>query len=89
MDSEEEEILQQELQVESQEIETSSKNPTLKRKKPQMEAEKNDKRVWFYDDVENLDFDNRAYNMLHRVTTEWPCLSCDYILPDEELALYR
>ena len=43
-----------------------------------------DKRVWFHDDVENLDFDNRAYNMLHRVTTEWPCLSCDFVLTEEE-----
>ena len=46
--------------------------------------------MWFNDNVEvdNLDFDNRAYNMLHRVNTEWPCLSCDYILPPHELELY-
>jgi len=50
----------------------------------------NQKRVWFYDHAaENLDFDNRAYNMLHRVTTEWPCLSCDYVLSPQELELFQ
>lgn len=28
---------------------------------------------------EYLDFDNSAYNMLHRASTEWPCLSCDFL----------
>lgn len=28
---------------------------------------------------EFLDFDNSAYNMLHRASTEWPCLSCDFL----------
>ena len=32
---------------------------------------------------EFLDYDNRAYNMLHRTTTEWPCLSCDILLPSD------
>lgn len=57
----------------------------MKRKKKGMESEEPTKRVWFYDEAENLDFDNRAYNMLHRITTEWPCLSCDYVLTEEEL----
>ena len=50
----------------------------------EQETQENQKRVWFYDEAENLDFDNRAYNMLHRVTTEWPCLSCDFVLTEEE-----
>jgi ribosome assembly protein RRB1 len=29
---------------------------------------------------EYLEFDNRAYDMLHRMTTEWPCLSVDFIV---------
>lgn len=29
-----------------------------------------------------LDFDNSAYNMLHRASTEWPCLSCDFLSGD-------
>lgn len=45
--------------------------------------------MWFYDEAENLDFDNRAYNMLHRVTTEWPCLSCDFVLTEEEQLQYK
>lgn len=28
---------------------------------------------------EILDFENRAYDMLHRATTEYPCLSCDFL----------
>ena len=28
---------------------------------------------------EYLDYDNSAYMMLHRATTEWPCLSCDFL----------
>ena len=28
---------------------------------------------------EYLDYDNSAYLMLHRATTEWPCLSCDFL----------
>jgi ribosome assembly protein RRB1 len=28
---------------------------------------------------EYLDFDNAAYRMLHRASTEWPCLSCDFL----------
>jgi len=30
-----------------------------------------------------LDYDNTAYNMLHRTTTEWPCLSCDILMPSD------
>ena len=28
---------------------------------------------------EVLEFENRAYDMLHRATTEYPCLSCDFL----------
>ena len=28
---------------------------------------------------EYLDYDNSAYNMLHRANTEWPCLSIDWL----------
>lgn len=28
---------------------------------------------------EILDYDNTAYEMLHRANTEWPCLSCDFV----------
>lgn len=27
-------------------------------------------------------FDSNAYDMLHRATVEWPCLSLDFVLPE-------
>lgn len=33
-------------------------------------------------DKNDLIFDNSAYEMLHRFTLEWPCLSIDFVLPD-------
>ena len=33
---------------------------------------------------EFLDFENKAYEMLHRANTEWPCLSFDTIIPEYE-----
>lgn len=44
--------------------------------KPYMGAAKNLKNGEF------LDFDNKAYEMLHRANTEWPCLSFDVMLPE-------
>ncbi|EAS04841.1 histone-binding protein RBBP4 or subunit C of Caf1 complex protein (macronuclear) [Tetrahymena thermophila SB210] len=41
--------------------------------KPFMGTEKN------LEEDEILDFDNKAYEMLHRANTEWPCLSCDFV----------
>jgi hypothetical protein len=31
---------------------------------------------------EELEFDNEAYQMLHRAHAEWPCLSCDVLVND-------
>lgn len=31
---------------------------------------------------EFLDFENCTYEMLHRSTTEWPCMSVDWLLPE-------
>jgi ribosome assembly protein RRB1 len=33
-------------------------------------------------DKGELAFDNSAYEMLHKVNLEWPCLSIDFVLPD-------
>jgi len=30
-----------------------------------------------------LDYDNEAYEMLHRANVEWPCLTIDFILPEK------
>jgi len=32
-------------------------------------------------DEEELDFDNEAYEMLHRSKVEWPCMTIDFMLP--------
>ena len=31
---------------------------------------------------EELEFDNEAYQMLHRAQVEWPCLSLDVLIKD-------
>jgi len=31
---------------------------------------------------QELDYDNAAYDMLHRAKVEWPCLSIDFIIPE-------
>ena len=33
-------------------------------------------------DEDNIDFDNAAYEMLHRANPEWPCMSIDFLLPE-------
>merc|ERR1711957_81065 len=33
-------------------------------------------------DDEKLDFDNEAYEMLHRSKVEWPCMSIDFVLAE-------
>ena len=30
---------------------------------------------------EVMDFENRAYNMLHRANSEWPCMTLDWLVP--------
>lgn len=53
----------------------------VKKEKPK----KKDKVVPFIGTQQNmspeevLEFENRAYDMLHRATTEYPCLSCDFL----------
>ncbi len=31
---------------------------------------------------QELDFDNEAYEMLHRAKVEWPCMTIDFLLPE-------
>lgn len=33
-------------------------------------------------EYEELEFDNEAYQMLHRAQVEWPCLSLDVLIKD-------
>ncbi len=33
-------------------------------------------------DQDDLAYDSSAYEMLHKVTLDWPCLSIDFVLPD-------
>ena len=34
------------------------------------------------DKNEQLDFDNNAYDMLHRSKVEWPCMTIDFVIPE-------
>ncbi len=38
---------------------------------------------------EYLEFDNAAYQMLHRATTEWPCLSVEFLLKEHSTFQFR
>ena len=63
------------------------KNETKKEKKKE---DKNNIQVNLWDEKKNnnlkdgevLDFDNDAYEMLHRSKVEWPCLSVDFLLKE-------
>ena len=63
------------------------KNETKKEKKKE---DKNNIQVNLWDEIKNnnlkdgevLDFDNDAYEMLHRSKVEWPCLSVDFLLKE-------
>jgi ribosome assembly protein RRB1 len=63
----------------------------LKQKEPKKEKEdKNNIKVTLWDEKKNnklkegeiLDYDNDAYEMLHRSKVEWPCLSVDFLLKE-------
>jgi len=53
-------------------------NTTKKSKKVSLWNEKTNK----LEKEEVLDFDNEAYDMLHRAKVEWPCLSIDFVVPE-------
>ena len=61
----------------------------IKQKEPKKE-DKNKIQVNLWDEKKNnklkegevLDFDNDAYEMLHRCKVEWPCLSVDFLLKE-------
>jgi ribosome assembly protein RRB1 len=80
--------------VEDNEIEEDEEDEKEdKKKKPKKEKKNEDKnkiQVTLWDDKKNskliegetLDFDNDAYEMLHRSKVEWPCLSVDFLLKE-------
>ncbi len=61
-----------------------------KAKKEKKNVDKNKIQVNLWDDKKNnnlkegetLDYDNDAYEMLHRSKVEWPCLSVDFLLKE-------
>ena len=61
-----------------------------KAKKEKKNEDKNNIQVNLWDEKKNnnlkdgevLDFDNDAYEMLHRSKVEWPCLSVDFLLKE-------
>ena len=82
--------------VEDNEIEDDEeveKNEIILKKEVKKEKKNEDKnkiQVNLWDDKKNnnlkdgeiLDFDNDAYEMLHRSKVEWPCLSVDFLLKE-------
>ena len=62
-------------------------------KKEKKNEDKNKIKVNLWDDKKNdklkegeiLDYDNNAYEMLHRSKVEWPCLSVDFLLKENSL----
>lgn len=62
-------------------VQQPAQGMVVKKEKPK----KKDKVVPFIGTDKNmspeevLEFENRAYDMLHRATTEYPCLSCDFL----------
>ena len=80
--------------VEDNEIEEDEENEKEDKKKKAKKEKKNEDKnkiqVTLWDDKKNsklkegetLDFDNDAYEMLHRSKVEWPCLSVDFLLKE-------
>ena len=85
--------------VEDNEIEDDNENGEEKKikkkeiKKEKKNEDKNKIQVNLWDDKKNnnlkegeiLDYDNDAYEMLHRSKVEWPCLSVDFLLKENSL----
>ena len=78
---------------EEEEDEKEDNKKTSKKKKSQKEPKQEDNnkiQVNLWDDKktdklkegEILDFDNNAYEMLHRCKVEWPCMSVDFLLKE-------
>jgi ribosome assembly protein RRB1 len=73
--------------VEEVEVEENENEINTNSKK---EKDKNKEHVNLWDEQnlnklknnEVLDFDNNAYEMLHRSKVEWPCLSIDFLIPE-------
>ena len=78
-------------EIDENEEEKDSKIKGIKEIKKEKKAEdKNKIQVNLWDDKKNnnlkegetLDYDNDAYEMLHRSKVEWPCLSVDFLLKE-------
>ena len=81
--SEGDEDIVEEVEIEENEneINTNTQNEKDPNKiKVQIWDEKQNKNL--IKNNEELDFDNNAYEMLHRSKVEWPCLSIDFLIPE-------
>ena len=81
--------------VEDNEIDDNDDDEVIKgeikiKEKEKKKEDKNNIKVNLWDEKKNnklkegevLDFDNDAYEMLHRSKVEWPCLSVDFLLKE-------
>ena len=89
-----ESIEDNEIEDDEEEDDNNKKTKTKKEiKKEKKNEDKNKIQVNLWDDKKNnklkegetLDFDNDAYEMLHRSKVEWPCLSVDFLLKENSL----
>jgi len=89
-----ESIEDNEIEDDEEEDDNNKKTKTKKDiKKEKKNEDKNKIQVNLWDDKKNnklkegetLDFDNDAYEMLHRSKVEWPCLSVDFLLKENSL----
>lgn len=71
-------------------IEKNSKDKRYKLKQKKSKKEKLTAYTGTGQDLdkdEYLDFENKAYEMLHRATTEWPCMTIDWLVPEPQMML--
>ncbi len=60
--------------------------PKISKSSNNEQQKKNKVNIWNEEEKietnEKLDYDNEAYEMLHRAMPEWPCMSIDFIIPE-------
>lgn len=86
-DDQEEECIEQESFEKGVEkgkiVKSKNKNKSISKE------QKGNKKVTLWDEKETkltkdevLEYDNEAYDMLHRSKVEWPCMSIDFVVPE-------
>jgi ribosome assembly protein RRB1 len=86
-DSEEDVLVDDDHNDDSDEFEINKSGEEDEDEDMEVEGGKKNKKVNIWDENsklkegQELDFDNEAYEMLHRANPEWPCMTIDFIIP--------